>query len=295
MTYDLRELTSTVIADTYGIEITPVFTRPDAKHGDFSTNVALQLSATLGKSPQQIANEIKHVLATRGDFRIEIAGPGFINITLSDQEVFSAALQATTLLKSLEGKTVVAEYSDPNPFKILHAGHLYTSLVGDAIANIQQAAGAHLKRVNFGGDVGLHVAKSMWAILQEIGGEHPDKLHDIPNDQKLAWVSGLYVKGNQAYEEDSQAKQEITDINKRVYKLHENDDHDSDFAKIYWTCRQWSYDGFAELYNTLGMQPFDKYYPESDTAKLLRKVFFISPKVQWSIRVSTKACTPESL
>ena len=268
MTYDLRELTATVISETYGVEITPIFTRPAAQHGDFSTNVALQLAAKLNKPPREIAEAIKEVLKTRGNFLIEIAGPGFVNITLADQELFVLAMQSTNLAKPLKNKVVVAEYSDPNPFKILHAGHLYTSLVGDAVANILQVAGAKVHRVNFGGDVGLHVAKSMWSIVKDLGGEFPEKLHDIPNDQKLEWVSQLYVKGNQAYEDDPQAKQEIIEINKRVYQLHAQNDKDSPFAQIYWTCRQWSYDGFNTLYDRLGMVPFEKYYPESATLEI---------------------------
>lgn len=268
MTYDLRELTATVIAETFGVEVTPVFTRPDAAHGDFSTNVAMQLAGKVGKSPREIAETIKSVLETRGEFEISIAGPGFINVRLSDSEVFAAALQSTVLPKPLEGQVVVAEYSDPNPFKTLHAGHLYTSLVGDAIANIMQVAGAHVHRVNFGGDVGLHVAKSMWAILQELGGEYPEKLHDIPNETKLDWVSQRYVHGNEAYETDETAKQAIIEINKRVYAIHNEGDQTSPFAQIYWLCRQWSYDGFNDLYAKLGMVPFEKYYPESSTTQL---------------------------
>lgn len=268
MTYDLRELTATVIAETFGVEVTPAFTRPEPEHGDFSTNVALQLAAQLGKPPREVAETIKDVLQTRGDFQIAVAGPGFINIRLGDGEVFSAALQATNLTRPLEGQTVVAEYSDPNPFKVLHAGHLYASLVGDAVANIIQAAGAEVHRVNFGGDVGLHVAKTMWAIIKELGGELPEKLHDIPDGQKLEWISRRYVEGSDAYGENDQAKQEITGINKRVYELHKDNDKESEFARIYWTCRQWSYDGFDDLYSRLGMVPFEKYYPESATAQL---------------------------
>lgn len=263
MTYDLRELTGVVIAELYGVEQMPVFTRPEPQHGDYTTNVAMQLAARLQKPPKQIAEEIMKVLATRGDFEITIAGPGFLNIRLSDAEIFSAALQSTTLPRPLEGTVVVAEYSDPNAFKVLHGGHLYTSLVGDAIANIVATAGAAVHRVNFGGDVGLHVAKTMWAIIEELGGEFPEKLADIPNEQKLDWVSAKYVKGTTAYEEDETAKARITEYNKRVYAIHSDNDKDSPFAKIYWLCRQWSYDGFDALYERLGMQPFEKYYPES--------------------------------
>lgn len=268
MTYDLRELTGVVIAELYGVELMPIFTRPDPRHGDYTTNAAMQLAGKVGKPPLQIAEEIIQVLATRGDFELNIAEPGFINIRLSDKEVFSAALQSTLLAKPLEGKVVVAEYSDPNSFKVLHGGHLYTSLVGDAIANIVQTAGATVHRVNFGGDVGLHVAKTMWAITEELGGEFPEKLSEIPNLQKLDWVSERYVRGNNAYEDNESAKSKIIAYNKRVYAIHSENDTTSPFAQIYWLCRQWSYDGFNALYERLNMHPFDKYYPESEVFEI---------------------------
>jgi arginyl-tRNA synthetase len=267
MARDLSELTAEVIKDSFDLEMQPIFTRPEAGHGDFSTNVAMQLAGKVGKPPREIAEAIKVALEEKGDLRVSVAGPGFINIILSDNEIFTAALESTSINKSLENKVIVAEYSDPNPFKTLHAGHLYASLVGDAIANLLENAGAEVHRVNFGGDVGLHVAKSMWAIIKELGGEQPEQLHEIPDEQKLDWITRLYVQGNTAYEENSQFKQEIIDINKRVYSLHETNDRESGFAQIYWTCRQWSYDGFEDLYKRLGMVPFEKYYPESVTTQ----------------------------
>lgn len=268
MTYDLRELTKTVVTELYGVEITPVFSRPEPQHGDYTTNIAMQLAGTVGKSPREIAQEVIDVLATRGTFELSIAGPGFINVRLSDGELFASALQSTVIVRSLDGQEVVAEYSDPNAFKVLHGGHLYTSLVGDAIANIIATAGANVHRVNFGGDVGLHVAKTMWSIIAELGGELPEKLHDIPNDQKLDWISNHYVAGNTAYEENDTAKTEITAFNKRIYAIHSENDTSSPFAQIYWMGRQWSYDGFDALYQRLGMQPFEKYYPESSTFEI---------------------------
>lgn len=269
-----RELEANVAAavdDLYGLTVAIELTRPEEKFGDYATNVALQISKELGKNPREIANEILAKLQNSLADRLEsvtIAGPGFINLRLSDKALIEAMNIEPE--KSLIGKSIVAEYSDPNPFKVLHAGHLYTSLVGDAVASLMEYAGAEVHRVNFGGDVGLHVGKTMWAILDELGGEFPDKLADIADtDQdKLDWVSQRYVIGTTAYEEDSQAKQDIASINKRVYEIHDNDDHDSDFAKIYWTCRKWSYEGFDELYKRLQMAPFDKYYPESTVSDL---------------------------
>lgn len=268
MTHDLRGLTASIISETYGEELTPEFTRPSAEHGDFSTNVAMQLAGRLNKPPRVIAEQIKQVLDTRTDFEVTIAGPGFINIRLPDSDLYAAALQATDLSKPLRDKIVVAEYSDPNPFKALHAGHLYTTLVGDAISNILGAAGADVKRTNFGGDVGLHVGKAMWGILQNIGGERPDKLNKVPSEKRPEWISQRYVEGSTAYENNDSSKEEIVSINQRIYKLHSENDHDSAFAQIYWTCRQWSYDGFEKLYEELQVKPFDKYYPESATTPL---------------------------
>jgi len=236
---------------------------PDPQFGDLATNAAFGLAGRLKKAPQQISEELAAAIV--GD---EVAAAqamnGFINLTLSDAAIWKAATERAQ--KSLKGKEVVAEYSDPNPFKVLHAGHLYTTIVGDVVSNLLEEAGATVRRVNFGGDVGLHVAKAMWAIVQTLGGEHPEKLKDIDENERPEWVSEQYVAGTQAYEDDPKAQDLITEMNARIYKIQEIDDHNSDFAQIYWTCRQWSYDGFDALYRQLQIAPFEKYYPESETA-----------------------------
>ncbi len=254
----IKKLAS-VCAELFKEEVKVELTRPEEQFGDYSTNVAMRLAGKLNKNPRDVAEQIIDKLKMNAS----IAGPGFINIRLSDKAIFDFTFRATDLSETLRGKTVVAEYSDPNPFKALHAGHLYTSLVGDGVSNLLETAGAVVKRVNFGGDVGLHVGKAMWAILQKPEAEHPEKLQDIPEDERAGWVSERYVEGHTAYTENDQVKKEITEVNKRVYQVHADQDKNSPFAQIYWTCRQWSYDGFDQLYRRLGMKPFDKYYPES--------------------------------
>lgn len=253
------------IQSSYGLEIEPVLTRPEAQFGDLATNVALQLAGRVGKKPQDVANHLADVVRELDDvLEASIAGPGFLNIKLTD-----AALARAWSLKPEQHyrhQTVVVEYSDPNPFKVLHAGHLYTSIMGDAIANLVEAAGGDIHRVNFGGDVGLHVGKSMWAIVRTLGGEYPDKLADIPADERAPWMAKRYVEGSNAYEDDAEAKAAIVEYNKRVYALHAENDHESDFAKIYWTCREWSYAYFDAFYARIGSH-FEKYYPESSVAE----------------------------
>src|SRR5438045_3715317 len=105
---------------------------------------------------EQLAGKLREVLGERAR-DVTIAGPGFVNINLSDRVLAEQALAApTTKPAGYEGQVVVAEYSDPNPFKVLHAGHFYTSVVGAAIGSLMERSGATVTRVNYGGSVGLH-------------------------------------------------------------------------------------------------------------------------------------------
>jgi len=266
---DIQTTLAGVIKAAFDIDLVPELTRPDEQFGDYATNVAMQLAGRLRRNPRDMADELAAQLRMALGDRVRdvsVAGPGFINLTLSDAALSKLALAAPTTKPDVyKDQVIVAEYSDPNPFKVLHAGHLYTSVVGFAIGNLLAAAGGEVHRVNFGGDVGLHVGKTMWSILQAFGGEYPDKLTEVPEATRAEWLASHYVKGTAAYDDDEAAKAQIIDLNKRVYQLHADGDHDSPFAHIYWTCRQWSYDAFDVFYARIGT-PFERYYPESQTA-----------------------------
>lgn len=267
MKQELEQAIADVCKSVFGVTADIALTRPDEQFGDYATSVAMQLAKTVGKNPRDIAETIATELRASDLLAdVAVAGPGFLNLTLSDAALLQAAAVAPN--KSLAGQKVIVEYSDPNPFKPLHAGHLYTTLVGDIIARLVENAGAETIRINYGGDVGLHVGKSMWAIVQYLGGEHPEKLSDIAETDRPSWLGARYVEGNNAYEDDEAAKQAIVDCNRRVYELHAKQDHDSPFAQIYWTCRTWSYDYFATLYKQLEVESFDRYIGESEVTPL---------------------------
>ncbi len=268
MKRELEQAVAAAVKELFGADVAVELTRPDEQFGDYATNVALQLSKQVGKNPREIAEALSARLRdTAGDTVVEVsvAGPGFINLKVSDA-VLTAAVDAEPA-KPLSGKQIITEYSDANPFKVLHAGHVYTTVVGDAIATLLENAGATVHRVNFGGDVGRHVAITMWAILQELGGEHPEKLADISEDQHAIWMSAQYVRGTTAFEDDDAVKVEVVELNKRVYALRASDDHESPFAQIYWTCRKWSYEAFDTFFARFGTK-LEKYYPESEVADL---------------------------
>lgn len=266
---DIIKIIQKAVDDLFGKDILVQLTRPEARFGDLATNVAMQIAKKTAENPRQVAERITSKLQKMKQFKaVSIAGPGFINLTIDDKLLLDELKKVVNLADNYgkpdkyKGQTVITEYSDPNPFKVLHVGHLYTSVVGDAISNLIESSGGEVHRVNFGGDVGLHVAKTLWAIIKRLGGELPDELMKIDKASRPEFMAACYVEGTRAYEDDEIAKTEITALNKKVYDFHIKKDQDSPLAKIYWLGRQWSYDYFDSFYQRIGVA-FEKYYPES--------------------------------
>ena len=259
---EITQAIQTVCNDLFHIDTDVVLTRPEEQFGDYATNIALQLAKQLGKNPREIAQSIADALKHDAIQSVEVAGPGFINITLTSKSLIANSKADIASLSNY--KRVLLEYSCPNAFKELHTGHLYQTVVGDAMGRILEATGATVFRANFGGDVGLHVAKCLYGIVTTLG-EDPSKLVDVPVDKRPEWISSMYVLGATAYEEDESAKASITLINSQIYGFHSDNDHESSLAQIYWECRSWSYDYFKSFYEQIRVAPFDKYYPESAT------------------------------
>lgn len=260
----LEQLLVTACQSLYKLDVKPVLTRPEEQFGDFATNIAMQLAGQLKQPPFKIAEQLKDYLQTNSDqaiTKVEVAKPGFLNISISDQALWQNT--QTKANKTLKGFKVLLEYSCPNAFKELHAGHLYQTIVGDAIGVMLASAGAEVYRANFGGDVGLHAAKCIWGGQQILGNDSPAKLNDVPVAKRPAWLSKAYVKGATAYQDDPKAAEQIKQLNTAIYELHSQNDHDSPLAQIYWQCRTWSYDYFKEFYEQLDVSAFNKYYPES--------------------------------
>lgn len=258
----IREKLQSIVKELYDIEIVPdVAVAPDNIMADYSSNIALKLAKDLHKSPMDIAKEIAEKT------NATVSAPGFVNFVLSGEDL---SAQIAELDKNFDknissdeyaGKTVVCEFSDPNPFKVLHVGHLYTSIVGDAISRLFEYAGAKVIRANFGGDVGLHVAKTLYALRQT-------HLEDFTIED----IAKCYVTGTAAYEDDEKARDEITKLNKEIYRINTEDIHDTELARLYWKGRELSYEYFKEFYARIGVK-FDKFYPESTVAELgLEKV-----------------------
>ncbi len=153
----------------------------DAAHGDLATNAAMALAKDVGLKPRDLAERIAAELAKLPDVtRVDIAGPGFINLTL-DPSVWRDALRGVILAgpdygRSDTGKSepVNVEYVSANPTGPMHVGHCRGAVFGDALANLLAFAGFAVTREYYINDAGAQVdvlARSAYLRYREALGE----------------------------------------------------------------------------------------------------------------------------
>ncbi len=252
----LKTVLQQAAAKVAGRDVEIVLEHPaELAHGDLACTVALALAKEVGEAPRVVAERIVAELgAIDGVEKIEIAGPGFINVTLSrDARVASVedVLKADASWganSTHAGEKIICEYTDPNPFKAFHIGHLMSNAIGESIARLMEYTGAQVKRANYQGDVGRHVACAIWALRQ--AGEEPMDAEQLGR---------AYTRGAIAFKEDEEAKREIVAINKALYV-----GEDAELMALYEKGRQTSLDSFEKVYALLGTK-FDHYFFESTT------------------------------
>jgi arginyl-tRNA synthetase len=272
---EIREAIENALTELSVTDVAFVVEHPaDLTHGDYATNVAMVCAKKLGKNPREIAEQFRAALA--GSIQhvesISIAGPGFINFTLArdffKEKIASVIAHPDSWGKneSWKGKKVLVEYTDPNPFKEFHIGHLFTNTVGESIARLFMMNGADTKRVNYQGDVGLHVAHALWGMKElDIAAKGTFTARDLGR---------AYAHGATAYKnEDSRAVQEIRDINKKVY-----DRSDVNVNALYDAGRKVSLDFFEEMYAIIDTQ-FDEYFFESEAGPKGKELVLTHPDV----------------
>ena len=219
-----------------------------------------------GAEADAFAQRLKHELGDSVE-KVEVV-KGFVNVTLSREAVRFAVAEAdakgeawgTGVLE--EGKRVMVEYTDPNPFKEMHIGHLMSNTIGESLARLIGNEGAEVVRANYQGDVGPHVAKALWGLCEK----------GITEPATAKELGEAYAEGARAYEESPKARAEIDALNTEVYKgvdlsrrsaLTEGDHA---LMELWRKGRDVSLAAFEELYRILGTR-FDYYFFESETAE----------------------------
>ncbi len=226
----------------------------DKMHGDYATNVALALAKKIGKNPREVAQDIAAKIGKKNFLeKIEIAGPGFINFYLSKDYFIDQLKSIDKHFGSSDHAKrfkVIVEYTDPNPFKLFHVGHLMNNAIGESISRIMEMHGVNLKRANYQGDVGMHVAKALYGKLK---------------NPSYSWQDA-YVFGSKEYDEHEQAKAEMALLNKQIFEKS-----NKKVNALYAQGRKESLAAFEKMYKKLGTK-FDYYFFESEVADFGKKI-----------------------
>ncbi len=220
----------------------------------------------LGKELKKTATETGEFLVGKIELNdtvvaVKAIGP-FLNFTFNKIKLAEETIKEVLKQKEKYGinqngnnKTIVIEFAHPNTHKAFHIGHLRNILTGETMARILTANGYKMIRANYQGDVGLHIAKCLWGI-NRLKDEYKAAA-SAPVKARAEFLGQAYALGSKNYEESAEAKQEIIEINKKIYN------QDKAVMPIYKITRKWSLDYFSGIYKKLNTK-FDRLYFESE-------------------------------
>jgi arginyl-tRNA synthetase len=233
---------------------------PNPAMGDFSF-ACFNIAKSSKKSPADIAMELAAKIKPDTTLKeIKAVGP-YVNFTLQPnkfaQSVLTEIKKDFGKLNSGKKKKIIVEYACPNVNKAFHIGHLRNIITGEAIIRLLENAGYKVIRVNYQGDVGMHIAKSIWGILR--AKKEFVKMKKAPLEKRIAFLGKTYAAGAKAYEENEQAKAEMNELNQRIYHK------DRSVMPIWKIARQWSLQYFEAIYKRVHSR-FDYYFFESEMA-----------------------------
>ncbi|MGR4047800.1 arginine--tRNA ligase [Kosakonia cowanii] len=168
--------------------------------GDYQANGVMAVAKKLGMAPRQLAEQVLTHLSLDGiAHKVEIAGPGFINIFLAPAflaEHVDQALKSNRLGVSVpQPQTIVVDYSAPNVAKEMHVGHLRSTIIGDAAVRTLEFLGHNVIRANHVGDWGTQFG--MLIAFLEL------KQQENAGEMALADLEGFYREAKKHYDEDA--------------------------------------------------------------------------------------------
>ena len=247
--------------DFSGVRVVPA---TDAKFGDYQCNDALKFAKRVRMNPREVAAKVVEAL-DKGCFeKVEIAGPGFLNLTVS-KAWLNGELKALGTSQTLgivqqgAGKTVVIDYSSPNAAKQMHIGHIRSTVIGNAIDRIFRALGYRVIADNHLGDWGTQFGILIKGYRELLTQEERDNL-TVANLEKCYVLSAAKAK-----EEDGIWKE---DCKRELVKLQQGDA--ANFA-LWKKFIEISIGEFDRMYAKLGVK-FDTYRGESYYNETMPKV-----------------------
>ena len=224
------------------------------KFGDFQTNFAMMNSKIIGGNPRKIAEElVNNIPENEVIEKLEIAGPGFINIFLKDSFVSKyVGLMTSEKYEFKELDThgdIIIDYSSPNIAKRMHIGHLRSTIIGDSVKRLCNFLGYHTVADNHIGDWGTQFGKLIIGYRKWLDKEAYEK-------NPIEELERVYVE----FSKESENDPSLDDLAREELKKLQDGDKENyalwqEFIKV-------SLDEYNKLYNRMGIT-FDTYYGES--------------------------------
>lgn len=246
------------------VAVEDITTPPNADMGDFAVPLFKYAKKT-GKNPAVLAHETAEKIKADGIIAGASAAGSYVNIKLNYEKLGPKIVDEIEKAGNEYGahklgkrKKVIVEYACPNVNKAFHIGHARNIITGEAIIRLLENANYDVVRVNYQGDVGMHIAKSLWGILHSKA--QFEKIKSASLAKRIEFLGKAYAKGAKAYEEDEAAKAEIIDLNRAVYEK------DKAVMPIWRAARKWSLQYFETIYKQFG-SCFDHYFFESEMAE----------------------------
>jgi arginyl-tRNA synthetase len=238
-------------AGHWGISIS--FFRTAASIKSYETNISVA-----DRAQAMAAKIAEGIILPSGFDRIE-AVRGYLNIYFSTTEFAVRVLDRILNENESYGRSprrkeqIMVEFSQPNTHKAFHVGHLRSAILGDVISRMMDAAGYEVIRANYPGDIGLHVMKWLWNYINFHRGEKP-------TEEITRWMGDLYKEAVDRLEKEPDLEVEVRELYTRW------DRRDDDVVALWKETREWSLEGFRQIYGMLDI-PFDIYYFPSDVEK----------------------------
>ena len=201
----LSQIAGDALSEASGLENCDpnVITASKPEFGDYQSNGVMSVAKKIGSKPRELANLVVEAIAAQSNpliERLEVAGPGFINIHLSDAALIQRANEIEGDLGKLipqadAPKKIVVDYSSPNLAKEMHVGHLRGTIIGDCLARVLERQGHEIIRQNHVGDWGTQFGMLI-SYMREIG----EAQGDLPT--QLADLESFYRAAKQRFDED---------------------------------------------------------------------------------------------
>ena len=257
LTIKLKKLFSKNINNIFGADYAQkvdIQNSTKKEFGDFQTNFAMVSSKLIGKNPREIANTLVDNFAENDIIeKLEIAGPGFINIYLKNsflnEEIKKVENEKYDFSFLNTDKTVIIDYSSPNIAKRMHIGHLRSTIIGDSIKRILQFLGFHMLADNHIGDWGTQFGKLIVAYKNWLDRK-------AYAEDPIGELERIYV----LFSEESKKNPALEDeAREELKKLQLGDEHNQKLWKEFIDI---SLKEYNKVYDRLDVN-FDYYYGES--------------------------------